>query len=265
MTASLWKALVGVEGAVAVGGVHVPAAALLIGDDVDYAAQRVRAEAHGHHALIDLDALGEVDGQVVQVERLSRPFLRHTVDEYLHVLAAEAVQHQLHVRAYSPTLAELHAGCFGQDVAQALGGVLHLGGIHRHGVEGRTLHPCHPAGDDHDFLQLLHVGAECPVLRGAFSSAKRQGLLHGLIADGGHHQGVFARGSFQRIASLGIGCGPIRSAFKVDRGKVYHSPFGRGDLPGKDGAMSVAMVMSAPVSLGIQVAAARHEHQPYCY
>lgn len=67
--------LVGVEGAVGVGGVEEPAASLFVGDDVDDAAQGVGAEAYGYDAFVDFDAFGVVDGQVVEVQCLSGSFL----------------------------------------------------------------------------------------------------------------------------------------------------------------------------------------------
>ena len=80
---------------------------------------------------------------VVQVERLPGPFLGHAVDEDLDVLAAEPVEHQLHVGAYAARFAEFHAGQFREGVAQALGRVLQGFRIHRHRVERRPADAAH--------------------------------------------------------------------------------------------------------------------------
>ena len=176
--------LVGVERAIRVGGIQVPALALFGGDDIDHAAQRVRAEAHGNHAFVDLDALGIVHRQVVEVERLPCPFLRHPINEDLDMAAAEAVQHQLHVRAHAATLAELHARSLGQGVAQGLGGIVQLGGIHGHGVVGRTLHAAHAGSGDHHLIQLAVFGAEGEVLHEVLTAAQGDFFFDCLIADG---------------------------------------------------------------------------------
>ena len=95
--AEVYVRLVGVERAVRISRVDKPAAPLPVGHDVDYAAYGVGAEAHGYHALVHLYAVGEVHGDVVQPERAAHALLRHSVDEHLDVLAAEAVEHQIHV------------------------------------------------------------------------------------------------------------------------------------------------------------------------
>ena len=152
--------LMRVERAVAVRSIQVPSLALLGGDDVDHASQGIRAEAYGHHSLVDLDTLGVVHGEVVQVQCLPCPLLWHTVDEDLDMTAAEAVQHQLHVRTHAATLAQLHAGRLGQGVAQAFWRSCAV-----------RWHPpprhCRPnashvprGGCDHYFVQLPVLGAE---------------------------------------------------------------------------------------------------------
>ena len=146
-----------VERPVAVRRVQKPGTALLVCHDVDDAPYGIRAEAHGHHALVYLDALGKVHGDVVQPERTAHALLRHPVDEHLDVLAAEAVQHQLHVRPHAASLPQFHARRLCQGFAEALGGVLHLARVHRHGVEGRTFQPAHPVGHHDHLVQRMGI------------------------------------------------------------------------------------------------------------
>ena len=143
--------LVGIERAVGVGGVEKPVAPLLVGNDVDNPADGVGAETYGYYPLVDFDAVGKADGDVVQAEGAANPLLRHPVDKDFDVFAAEAVEHELHVGAYATRFAQLHAGGLGQGVAQVLGRVAHLAGIDRHGIVGRALYPAHP-GRDHGYL-----------------------------------------------------------------------------------------------------------------
>ena len=60
--------LVRVEGTVGVGSVEEPASRLFLRHDVDDAAQCVRSKADGDDTLVDFNAFGEADGDVVQSE-----------------------------------------------------------------------------------------------------------------------------------------------------------------------------------------------------
>ena len=226
----------------------MPSLALLGSDDVDHAAQRVRAEAHGHHAFVDLDALGIVHRQVVEVQGLPRPLLRHTVDEDLDVAATKAVQHQLHVRAHAAALAQFHAWCLGQRVAQGLGRVVQLGGIHGHGIVGGTLHAAYAGSGDHHLVQLAMFGAESEVLHEALAAAQGDFFFYRLIADGRDHQGVRSSRGMETIAALGIDVGTVRSSLQVDTGKVYGFVVGGSDAAAQLNAVG-AMVAAAMLGL----------------
>ena len=155
-------------------------------DGNDDAADGIGAETDGHHPLVYFDALGEARRYVVQVERLPGPLLRHAVDEDLDVLAAEPVEHQLHVGAYAARFAELHAGQFRESVAQALGRVLQGFRIYRHRVERRLLHAAYAAARDNDLFEsgrcrlqddreVFHVPADFYVFLGGPVADKRYG------------------------------------------------------------------------------------------
>lgn len=81
-----------------------------ISHHIDYAADGIGAEAHRHHAAVHLDAIGEVDGYIVEPEGVTNAFLWHAVDEHLHMAAAEAVHRYGHIRAHTAALADFHAG-----------------------------------------------------------------------------------------------------------------------------------------------------------
>lgn len=60
--------LVGIERAVGVGGIDMPAPALAIGYDVDDSPQGIGAESYRHYPFINFNAVGKIDGNVVQPE-----------------------------------------------------------------------------------------------------------------------------------------------------------------------------------------------------
>jgi len=138
-----------VERAVGIGRVGEPARAALGGHDVDDTAEGVGAEAHGDHALVDLDALGKAHGDVVQAERLTDALLRHTVDEDLDVLAREAVEAHLHVRPHAAALPEFQAGQLGQGLGEGFRGVLQGARVDGHDIIGRLLDTADTVGRDH--------------------------------------------------------------------------------------------------------------------
>ena len=218
---------------------------MLGGDDVDHTSQSIRTEAYGHHSLVDLNTFGVVHGEVIQVQCLPCPFLWHTVDEDLDMTAAEAVQHQLHVRTHAATLAQLHAGRLGQGIAQGLGGVVQFGGIHRHGIIGRTLHTSHPGGCDHYFVQLPVLGAEGKIQYPVCASLQVDFLLHRLITHGRHHQGILPFGSTKAVAAFRVHVCAVRGAFQIDAGKVDDFALGRGDAP----AQFDAVCMMVPATM----------------
>ena len=74
----------------------------LVGYDVDYSSDCIRSEGYRNHSFVDLYAFSKIYRYVVNVECSSGTFLGHSVDEDFYMFPAESVQHQLHVRAYSP-------------------------------------------------------------------------------------------------------------------------------------------------------------------
>ena len=244
--------LVGVERPVGVGGIEKPVAALLVGNDVDNPADGVGTEADGYDPLVDFDAVGKADGYVVEPEGAAHPLLRHAVDEYLHVLAAESVEHELHVGAHAARFAQLHTRGFGQGVAQVLGRVAHLAGIDRHGVVGRTFHPVHPGSDYRHLVESLSLWGEGDVEVEAFAPFQRNRFLEGLVADGRDHQRVVAGSGFETVSALFVGCAARVPSFEVDGGKVDRldgSPLGRRDPARDDGCGRVSLPVVPVLSL----------------
>ena len=230
--------LVGVERAVGVGRVEKPVAALLVGDDVDYPADGVGTESHRHHSLVHLDALGKVYRDIVQPERTAHSLLRHPVDKHLHVLAAEAVEHELHVRPHAARLAQLDSRGLGQGVAQVFRRVLHLAGIYRNRVVGRPFHPVYSGRYYRDLGELLALGGEGHVYLERLAPFQRDALLIRFIPDGRYHQRVVAGMGFEPVASLLVGGAARLAPLEVDGGVVdrpgravffclHHTPYGR--------------------------------------
>ena len=85
--------------------------------------------AHWHHALIDLDAVGEARRYVVDAETGCRALHGHAVDEELHVLAGEAVEIDARAGPQSAVLAHLHARHAVEDVRQVKIGIAQLSGL----------------------------------------------------------------------------------------------------------------------------------------
>ena len=103
-------ALVGVERAIGIGGIEGEGPGVLRGDDVDDAAYGIGAEGDGHDALVHLDTLGIIDGQVVQAHGRAAAFVGHAVHEDADVAAAEAVDEQVAVGAHTAALPQSEAG-----------------------------------------------------------------------------------------------------------------------------------------------------------
>lgn len=209
---------VGVERTVGVGGVGEPVAPLFVRHDVDDAADGVGAETDRHHPLVDFDALGEACRNVVQVERLPGSFLGHAVDEDLDVLAAEPVEHQLHVGAYAARFAEFHAGQFREGVAQALGRVLQGFRIDRHRVERRLLHAAYAAARDNDLFEFGRCRLQDDrevfhVLAGLYV------FLCGFVADDRHGQRMLSGRHFETEKPLIVRSAAVVRAFQTDGGE----------------------------------------------
>ena len=212
-------ALVRIKGAVGVGGVHEPAAALLGGDDVDDAAQRVGAEAHGDYALVHLDTLGKVHRYVVQVERLPDAFLRYAVDEHLDVLARESVERHLHVRAHAARLPELQSGQGRQGVGQVFRRVLQGARVDGHDVVGR-LPDAADAPRRHARLAQFAVGGfEPDVHLFRFVRHQPHGGFRCAVPHGRDDERVAAGRRFEAERAFGVGRDGVAGFFEPDRGK----------------------------------------------
>ena len=129
-------AAMGVEGSVAVAGVHI-GMGRVVGHDVDGTAEGISSEVHGHHALVDLDAVGKAGRDVVDTETGRCAIHRHTVDKEFHMLARETVEIDTRTRAKSAILAHLYPRHTVQDVRQVEVRVTQTTGVHRHHVECR--------------------------------------------------------------------------------------------------------------------------------
>ena len=143
-----------IERSVGVGGIGEPAAAVFVRNDIHHASDGVGPELHGNHALVDLDAFGEIDRYVVQVESRTCPLLRHSVNEDFDMFPAESVQHQLHVGTHAARFAKLHARQLRKRVAQVLGRILQLPGVQSHGIERRSADAAHAAARYDDLLHF---------------------------------------------------------------------------------------------------------------
>ena len=213
--------LMRIERTVRVGRIQKPAAAFLVRNDIDNPADGIRAESHRNYALVHLDAVGKIHGDIVQRKRASDAFLRHAVYKDLYMLPAEAVQHELHVRPYPARLAQFHSRRFGQCIAQVSGSVLQLFRIHRHGVECRPLDTAHARRHHRYFVQLLSFGGDCDILPHPLPSDQRPRFLYGFIADGRHHQRIVARRRTHMIDTFLIGYSPVTGPFQIDRRKIH--------------------------------------------
>ena len=127
-----------IERTVRIGCVQKPSVSFLFSDDIDHASDCIRTEAYRDHSLIDFDTFGKVYRDVVQPERTSHTFLRHTVDKYFHMFAAETVQRKLHVRTDTSGFTHFHSRSFCQCLAQASVGILQFFRVECYGIECRT-------------------------------------------------------------------------------------------------------------------------------
>lgn len=229
---------VGVERSVGVGGVGEPAAALFPRDDVDHTADGVRPELHRNDPLVDLDALGIVHRDVVQVEGRRGPLLRDAVDEDLDVAAAEAVEHQLHVGPHAARSAELHARELRQGVAQIAGRVAESVGGEGHGVEGRMPHAVHRTGLDDDLVDLQNGGMEEDGERFVPVAVERHGGAEGLVADRRDDKVIGAGRCLQPVAALCVGRTAEGSPLQGECCEVYGRGVGRHHAARESGTVA---------------------------
>ena len=119
-----------------VGCIQEPATALLVSNNIDDTANSIGTEPHRHYPFINLNPVGKIHRNIIQSERVSHSFLWYTVNEYLNVLPAESVQHELHIRTYAARFTKFHTRCFGQSIAQILRRILQFFRINSHCIEG---------------------------------------------------------------------------------------------------------------------------------
>ena len=210
--------LVRIERAVGIRRIDEPPAAFLVGDNVYYAADSVGSEAYGDDTFIHFYAVGEVHGDVVQAERRAHSLLRHSVDEHLDVLAAEAVEHEVHVRTYAAALAELQSGSLGEGLAKAFCSIKHATGVNSHGVVGRVLDAAYACRHYRNLAQLYGFLVYAYVHFNTFSGTDGHLLLHRLVAHGRNNERVLSRRSLYMVQSLGVGGAAVARAFQLHRG-----------------------------------------------
>lgn len=215
--------LVRVERAVRIGGIGEPPARLFLCHDVDDPAQRVGTEPYGDDTFVHLNALGEAHRDVVKSERTPHTFLRNSVDEHLYMLAAETVDHQLHVRAHASALAQFHSWRGGERVAQVLCGVLHASRINGNGVVGRTLHPADTCRRDRHGIKFYNVGGEFEIEPLQSVAAHLYLPVRVFIAQCRYRDCIFTLRCRYGVVSVTVCPGTEWSALKVYGGKVYRS------------------------------------------
>ena len=209
-----------IERTVGIRGIQKPVPSLFVGHDVDDTSQGIGPETYGYHSLIHLNTFGKVYRNVVQVECGSGSFLGYTVDKYFYVLAAEAVEHQLHVRAYTARFAQLHSWKFLKRFAQVFGRVLQFLGIYSHRIEGRPFDTSHSAGNHYHFFQFGHGRFQDDVLTAASVGLDFYFFFCCLKTDGRNHQRVFSGRRFQVEQAFLIGRATVLCTFQIYRGKV---------------------------------------------
>ena len=231
--------LVRVEGSVRVGCIQEPVALTLVGHDVDYSPDGIRTESYGDDSFIDLNPFRIVDRNVIDVESRSGSFLRYAVDEHLHMVSAESVQHQLHVGADASRFTQLHARELLKGFSQILGRVLKFLCIDSHRIECRLLDPADSAGHHFHFFQFRERRLQHDVLPGASVRSNPDFFFNGLKTYGRHDQCIGSRRSFQMINTLFVGHTPVLGSFQVNCCKVDNGVVGRQDFPGKQRSLTL--------------------------
>ena len=144
-----------IERAIGVRGIQPEGFPALVRHHVYHSAYGIGAEAHGHHALVYLYALGKVHGYVVKSEGRTHTLLGHTVHEDLHVPSREAVQQHLHLRASTARFPHLHSWSLAKHIAQRLCTRALALGVYTYYIIWLAPCPCHGIGVHH---HLLHFG-----------------------------------------------------------------------------------------------------------
>ena len=218
---------VGIERTIRIRSIQEPVPAFLVGDNIDDPANGIRSKAYGNYPFIYLYTVSEVHRDIVQAEGAPDSFLRHPVNEYLDVLSAEAVQHELHVRTYPTRLTKLHARSLGQGIAQILRGVLQFLSIDRHRIERRPFHPAHSGRNDGHLIQLLRLGSNGDILLHPLTFNQLYLLFYFRIAYGRYNQRIITGRRLDVIEAFLIGGSSITCPFQIHGCKIY-SFFFRG-------------------------------------
>ena len=126
--------------------------------DVDGSAQGVRAEPRGHHALVYLDMVYQVHGQISQRHLRTLRVQGNTVQEVAHRIARHAVNRQVEIAAYTAFLADLHTRRTVHNavqVRQRTDHRVHIDGVHRQSALTQLLRL--RLADDRHILQRHRV------------------------------------------------------------------------------------------------------------
>ena len=172
-----------IERPVWIRSIQEPFVPVLLGDDIDNTSDSVCSETHRYHTLIDLYTLGIIHRNVIQSERTADTFLRNPIDKDLDMLAGKSIHHQLHIRADTAGLSDLHSGRLSQGFTQVLGWILQGFRIEGHGIERRTLEPGHAIRNDNHLIQLRSLRADYHIHLCPFPTHQFHGFLYRLISD----------------------------------------------------------------------------------
>jgi hypothetical protein len=109
------------KGSELVGRRGARAVDIVIGYQIDRAAQRIRAETHRDDAAIDLDTVDEVDRDIGDSERIAREIERHAVEEDADLVTGETVERKTRARSEPAFTTHAHAFGAGQHLAEVGG------------------------------------------------------------------------------------------------------------------------------------------------
>ena len=216
-----------IERSVRVGSIEEPVTAFFIRHDIDNPADRIRPESNGYDSFIDFDTFGKIDRNVIECKRISDTFLRYAVDKHLHMLPAETIQHQLHIRSDTTRFTQFHSRRFRQGIAQALGRILKLFRIYRNGIEGRAFQSADAVRYDNYFIQFFHLRLDSQVLFRTFTGCQADCFLYGRIANGRYHQCIVSCRCFKMIDTFFICRTSVVCPFQIDSRKINNFFFRR--------------------------------------
>ena len=146
------------------------------------------------------------------------------------MLAAEAVEHQLHVRTHTSRFAQFHSRKFLQRFTQVFGRILQFTRIYSYRIEGRALDASDSVGNDYDFIQLGDRRFQDYILLAAPVCQNFHLLFYRLKPDSRNSQCIFPGRCFQMIQAFFVGCTAILRTFQVHRGEVNNTFVRRKNL-----------------------------------